>query len=356
MLTSSLRYLFSRAGDFSSAYFIKKHYLCAMIINQLKLIILLKLTTLKRSVREIPPVHLILLSIFALSTSWFLLKADIPVTGKSLSVAAMLQLLVCTRLKYPANKKELLNQYPKLYPASLLTDTLLTTLPFLFAHILFWFVAIAVALPYTLLSVQKERKTAIKLPALPSPFFPKSAYLWHSQFRVFLPAVWLFIAAISVIARIHENFNLAIVVYNGGVFVSVITVMLQKEGSDFIGIYLNGSRFRKRTTEETLVSATIFALPPAVLLLLLFPLEWTAITLSFLCILLISLNLLWIKYIFYPSMILASLFFFVGIAVQAALTISQYGLALIPFYHLGLYHFFKKRTHLYFTENERTDY
>ena len=327
-----------------------------MIIHQLKLIIPLKLTIWKRTVREISPVHLVLLSIFALAAGWALLKADIPVTWRSLSVAAMLQLLVCTRLKYPDNKKELLSQYPELYPAALLTDTLLTTLPFLLAHILFWFAAIAVALPYTLLSVQKKRKTAIKLPALPSPFFPKSAYLWHSQFRMFLPAVWLFIAAISVIARVHGNFNLAIVVYDAGVFISVITVMLQKEESDFIGIYLNAARFRKRTTEETLAAAAIFALPPAVLLLPLFPSEWPAIALSFLSILLVGVNVLWIKYSFYPSMVLASLFFFVGIVIQAILAISPYGLALIPFYHLGLYHFFKQRTHHCFTENERTDY
>ncbi|WP_122969566.1 hypothetical protein [Proteiniphilum sp. X52] len=170
-----------------------------------------------RTAREIPIVYLVVLLVFALSTGWFLLKADIAVTGKSLSVAAMLQLLVCTRLKYPDNKKELLSQYPKLYP-------------------------------------------------------------------------------------------------------------------------------------------TIFALPPAALMLPLFPSEWPAIALSFLSILLVSLNVLWIKYIFYPSMVLASLFFFVGIAVQAALAISQYGLALIPLYHLGLYHFFKRRTYHCFTENERTDY
>lgn len=356
VLTSFLRYPFSRAGDLSSAYFIKKCYLCTMILSQFNLIFRLKWVIGKRTVREIPFPYLILLSIFALSAGWLLLKADFPVTWKSLSVAAMLQLLICTRLKYPANKKELLSQYPKLYYASSLTDTLLTTLPFLGVHAYFWLIAVAVAALYVVFTVRKNEGIQVKQLTIPSPLFPKSAYLWHSQFRVFLPAAWLLMVAIIIMARVHDNFNLAMVVYCGGIFISLVAIILQEEKPDFIHIYLNSKHFIRKTTEETLASTTIFALPPAVLLLLLFPSEWPVIALSFLCILLVGINLLWIKYIFYPSMILASLFFFVGLAIQAAFAISLYGLILIPLYYLGLYCFFKKRANHYFTENERIDY
>lgn len=327
-----------------------------MIINQLKLIILLKLIIWKRSVREIPIVYLVIFSVFALVAGWTLLKADIPVTWKSLSVAAMLQLLVCTHLKYPDNKKELLNQCPKLYPASLLTDTLLTTLPFLGVHAYFWLIAVAVAVLYVIFTVWKNEGTQGKRLTIPSPFFVKSAYLWHSQFRVFLPVLWLFIVVIAVIARVHENFNLAVVMYCGGISVSVLAILLQKEKQDFIYIYLNSTHFRKRITQETLISATTLALPLAVLLLILFPAEWRIIALIFACILLISIHLLWVKYIFYPSELLAALFFFAGIAVQATLAFSYYGLAVIPFYYLGLYYFLKRKTDNYFAGNERIDY
>lgn len=327
-----------------------------MIFHQLKLIFHLKGIIWQRSVREIPFVYLVLLSVLALSTGWLLLRAEIPVTWKSLSVVATLQLFICTRLKYRSDKKEFLNQYPKLYVVSLFLDTLFTTLPFFLVDFYFGFVAVTVAVLYIIFSAHTNNRIRVKPLVIPSILFPKSAYLWHSQFRVFLPAVWLFIVVISSIAYIHENFNLAIVVFNGGFFVSIIAVILQKEESDFIRIYLNSTHFRRQTTQETLISATIFVLPLTVLLLLLFPLEWGVIIVSFLSILLISVNLLWVKYIFYPSIVLASLFFFVGIAVQSALAISQYGLALIPFYHLGIYHFLRKRTNHYFIENERINH
>lgn len=327
-----------------------------MILHQVKLIFFLKLTIWKRSIREIPIVYLILLSVFALLAGWALLRADISVTWKSLSAVAILQWGIYTRLKYRDNKKELLRQYQKLYPSSFLIDILLTTLPFLLVHVCFWLVAMAVAFLYMVFSTNTDTRINVTQPTIPSPFFPKSAFLWHSQFRVFLPTVWLFIVIISVIAYLHENFNLAIVVYCGGIFISIMTIILQKEERDFITVYLNGKHFRKRTTDETLASTVIFALPFAILLLLLFPSEWPAIATSFLCILLISVNLLWIKYIFYPSLLLASLFFFIGIFVQAVCILSPYGLVLIPFYYIGLYRFYKKRTDNYFMEDERADY
>ncbi len=327
-----------------------------MILHQLKLIFGLKRTIWYRYIREIPVMYLILLGVFALSAGWALWLANIPITWKSLSVSVILQWFICTRLKYRNNKKELMNQYPALYPVSLLTDTLFSTLPFLLAHIYFWLIAVAVSGLYVLLSTRVNEGLQIKQLTIPSPFFSKSAFLWHSQFRVFLPAVWLFIVVIAVIAHIHNNFNLAIAIYCIGIFFSVSTIILQKEEADFVSIYLNGAHFRKRTTSETLASTTIFALPLAFLLLLLFPAQWQIIALSLVCILLIGVNLLWIKYIFYPSMLLAALFFFVGAAIQAALTISSYGLALIPFYYLGFYYLFRRKTNNYFIGNERIDY
>ncbi len=243
-----------------------------------------------------------------------------------------------------------------MFATSLFIDIFFTTLPFLLLHILLWFAAMFAGICYTLISTKTDTAIKINKPTLPSPFFPKSAYLWHSQFRVFLPALWLFMAAIAIIARVHDNFNLAIVVFCGGIFISLLSVILQKEESDFIVIYLNSSHFRKRTTMETLLSTTIVALPLSIALLVLFPSGWWIILLSTASILLISLNLLWIKYIFYPSILLASLFFFVGMAIQAICVFSIYTLVLIPIYNFGLYFLFKRRTDNYFAQNERINY
>ncbi len=327
-----------------------------MIFHQLQLISQLKLKILARTVREIPVLYLVLLSVFAVSASWALLRTDIAVTWKSGVAVAAIQWLICTRLKYQNNKKELLNQYPRLYAASLLVDALFATLPFLLAHIYFWLIAMAVAVGYVVFSVQKKEGIRVKQITLPSPIFVKSAYLWHAQFRVFLPTLWLFIIVIAVIARVHDNFNLAIVTYCVGIFISVTSIILQKEEPDFIAIYINSTRFRKRTLSETLVNTLLFALPLAVLLLILFPTQWQIIALSFFCVLLISIHLLWIKYIFYPSMLLASLFFAIGIFIQAVCALSPYTLPLIPAYYLLLYNIFKKKTTHYFAGNERTNY
>lgn len=270
-----------------------------------------------------------------------------------------MQFLVCKQLKYPNNKKKLLNQYKALFPVSFLIDSLVTTLPYLLLHIYFWLVAVGIVVIHTLyisFSDKADSEIEIKQLAIPSPFFTKSAYMWHSQFRVLLPVIWFFIATITIIAHIHDNFNLAIVTYGIGVFISLITTILQKEKSDFIAIYLNSNHFRKRTTIETLTSATIFSLPLSVLLLSLFPSEWQIISVSFLCVLLVSLNLLWIKYIFYPSIMLASLFFFIGIFIQIVCTLSIYSTPLIVIYYITLYTLFKRRTDKYFSGNERVDY
>ncbi len=330
-----------------------------MIFHQLKLLFRLKLTIWQRTIWQIPIVYLALLLVFALFIGWALIKADIAVTWKSIAVVAALQFLVCKQLKYPNNKKELLNQYKALFTISFLIDSLITTFPYLFLHFYFWLVALGIVIIYTLyisFSDKSDNELEIKQLVIPSPFFPKSAYLWHSQYRVFLPAVWLFIATITVIAHIHENFNLAIVTYGIGIFTSLITTILQKEKSDFISIYLNNKHFRKQTIKETLASVTVLSLPLSVLLLSLFPSEWLIISISFLCVLLVSMNLLWIKYIFYPSIMPASLFLFIGIFIQAVFTLSLYSTPLILTYYIALYSIFKKRTDKYFTGNERVDY
>ncbi|MDO5665260.1 MAG: hypothetical protein Q4G63_08400 [Bacteroidia bacterium] len=327
-----------------------------MIFHPLKLVFNLKRIILQRTVREIPVLYLVLLSVFIFAALWALLKADIAVTWKSVSIVALLQLLICTRLKYRSNKKEFLNQYPQLFATCLSVDIFFTTLPFLLLHFSFWFVAVFVAMLYVLFATKTDTVIKLKKPVLPSPFFPKSAYLWHSQFRVFLPAVWLFMVAIIIVAHIHDNFNLAMVVYCGGVLISLSAVILQKEESDFIHIYLNSKYLIRKTTTETIICTAILSLPIAALLLLLFPPQWWIILLSTASILLISLTLLWTKYIFYPSMLLVALLSVIGIFIQATLAVSVYGMVLIPFYYVGLFYFLTKRSRRYFTENERINY
>lgn len=249
------------------------HYLCTMIFHQLKLLIRLKLTIWQRTIRQIPVVYLALLLAFAMFIGWALIKADIAVTWKLTVVVAALQFLVCKQLKYPDNKKELLNQYKALFTISFLIDSLITTFPYLFLHFYFWLVAMEIVIIYTLyvsFSDKADNEIEIKQLVMPSPFFPKSAYLWHSQFRVLLPVIWLFIAIITIIAHIHENFNLAIVTYGIAVFISLASTILQKEEPDFISIYLNSKHFRKQTIKETFTSVTVLSLPLSVLQLSLF--------------------------------------------------------------------------------------
>lgn len=320
------------------------------MLYSLKLIFHLKFTIWQRIIREIPLIYLIALSVLVLSAAWALITADIAVTWKSVAAVAIVQLFLCAQLRYRNNKKEFLRQFPRLYLSSLWIDVFLTTLPFLLIHPLFWVTVVCVALLYTLFSSRINNEIQIKKPHIPSPFFVKSAYLWHSQFRVFVPAVWLFIVVILVIARVHDNFNLAIVIFCGGAFISMLTIIFQKEERDFVTIYLNVRHFMRRTLEETVTNTFIFTFPIAVLQLFLFPSEWRIIGLSFLCLQVMSVNLLWIKYIFYPSLLLAGLFFFVGIAIQAACVFSIYGIALIPFYYYALYLFCKKRVEKYFIE------
>lgn len=326
------------------------------MIHALKIAFQLKWLIAKRIVRSIPLMYLVVLSVFIVLVAWALITADIAVTWKSLSIVAIVQLFSCSQLRYRNNKKEFLRQFPRLYLSSLWIDVFLTTLPFLLIHPLCWMTAACLALLYMLFLIRINNEIHIKKPHISSPFFVKSSYLWHSQFRVFVPAVWLFIVVISVIARVHDNFNLAIVVFYGGAFISILAIIFQKEERDFVTIYLNARHFMRRTLEEIVMNTVIFTFPIAILLLFLFPSEWKIIGLSFLSLHFISVNMLWIKYIFYPSLLLAGLFFFVGIAIQAACVFSIYGIALIPFYYYALYFFCRKRVGKYFIENERIDY
>ncbi len=50
------------------------------MVRSLRLLLLLKWTIAKRIIRDIHPVYFVLLSVFAVSVSWGLLKADIAVT------------------------------------------------------------------------------------------------------------------------------------------------------------------------------------------------------------------------------------------------------------------------------------
>lgn len=326
------------------------------MIHALKIVFRLKWLITKRIVRSIPLMYLVVLSVFIVLVVWAFITANIAVTWKSLAAVVILQLFLCSQLRYRNNKKEFLRQFPRLYLSSLWIDILLTTFPFLLIHPLCWMTAVCVALLYLFFSSRINTEIHIKKPQIPSPFFVKSAYLWHSQFRVFVPAVWLFIIIISVIARVHDNFNLAIVVFCGGAFISTLTIIFQKEERDFVIVYLNARHFLKRTLEETVANTMIYTLPITILLLFLFPSEWKIIGLSFLSLHFISVNMLWIKYIFYPSLLLGGLFFFAGMVIQAACVFSIYGIALIPFYYYALYLFCRKRLEKYFIENERIDY
>ena len=320
--------------------------------HPLKPLLQLKWTIAKRIPNDVPPIYLVSLFVFAVSAGWFLTKIPVLVNWKSICTVAIIHGFLCSQLDYANEKMFFLRQFSRYYSYSLLIDTLFVSTVYLLLHPWLWLTGVITSIVYVAAKSGVRRNIFLfKFPVISSPVFVKSAYLWHSR-RILLPFVWAFMVAMSIVGYAHHNFNLAIGVFSIGVFVSLLNVILQTEESDFVTIYLNASHFMKRTLTETLINTTLFALPIILLQLFLFPTEWKTVGLVFPTVISLSTNLLWMKYIFYPSSLMAAVFYFLGIAIQFALVTTIYGIILLPVYYYILFAACKKRINKMLIQNE----
>lgn len=298
----------------------------------------------RRFLTQVPFPYIVLLTAIVILLGYLLVEIDIPATWQSIGGTVILHLFFCSRIKYSADKQLLLKQYPGLYPLSVFIDSFLFSLPFALVNGYLWIVAITVSVLYSALDLSMRQGIKIR-PVLPSPLFKKSSFLWHAQQRYLLPVIWILIAILIVIASIHDNYNLGIVVLVGGSLVGFLVTMMETEEGDFVQIYISAKHFIRKTLMETLHNTTLYLFPLVVGLSILFPDEWMVTLLIFPAILLLNIQLLWTKYAFYPSALLAGVIFFAGLAFQLALSITIYGIVIVPVYTAVLYFIFQKNIH-----------
>ena len=295
----------------------------------------------KRFLTQVPFPYVILLSTIAILSGYVLLKIDIPATWQSITGTVIIQFFFCSRINYNGDKRLFLKQYPGLYPLSVFIDCFLLSLPFALVNGYLWVTAVIVSFFYSLLDLSAQHSIKFR-PILPSPFFIKSSYLWHAQQRYLLPTLWLLIAIIIGIAYLHDNYNLGMVALAGGSLPGFLATIMETEEADFVRIYISTKHFVARTLLETLYNTSLYLSPLVVTLSILFPAEWMVTLLFFPAILLLNVQLLWTKYAFYPSALLAGVIFFCGLLFQLALGITLYGLVIVPVYTVVLYLIFLK--------------
>lgn len=310
-------------------------------MTQLILILKLKWIICKRFLTQVPFPYVFLLSAIAILLGYVLLKVDIPVTWQSIVGAIIIQLFFCSRIHYRMDKRLFLKQYPKLYPLSVFMDCFLLSLPFALVNGYLWVTAVMISFAYSALDLPARHAIKIR-PVLPSPLFMKSSYLWHAQQRYLLPVIWVLIVISIVMAYLHDNYNLGIVILAGGSLVGFLATIMETEEIDFIRMYINTKHFTKRTLLETLYNTILYLFPLVVMLFILFPVERMVTLLFFPAILLLNVQLLWTKYAFYPSALLSGVIFFSGLLFQLVLSITLYGLVIIPVYTVVLYFIFLK--------------
>jgi hypothetical protein len=323
---------------------------------QLNNILKLKWKIFKRSLREIPVVYIILLAAIIFVVTYLLLKIDVAVTYKSLSITGIIQLILCQQIRQDIDKQMLLKQYPCLFRYYQLIDYFFIACFFLFVGVAFWFVALAVSFLYTLIGGWLSGSVSKMRIVLPSPFFVKSSYLWHSRHRYLLPVMWAVIVVLVIIAYVTDNYNLGIVATGVGSFVAFLFTIMQYEKIDFLRMYDDVSRFMLQTFRETVFNTAIFILLPTLCLLCFFPEEWHITVMVVVAIFLLNIHLLWIKYLFYPSDVLGGVMFVMGIVLQWAMVVSIYGLIALPVYYYLLYRQCKKNIHRILSNYERSDY
>ncbi|HBK30947.1 MAG TPA: hypothetical protein DEF88_02960 [Porphyromonadaceae bacterium] len=327
------------------------------MFHQLLLIIKLKWVIFKRQLREIPPLYLILLAALIAAAACVLIKMDVRVTYRSLSVAAIVQILLCAQIPWNISKQLYLKQYSYLSGLYRGINYSLLSLPFLLIDIRFWLVALCTAIVYTAFANSTILKGISKMrPIIPSPFFVKSSYLWHSRQRYLLPLIWAGMILIEIIAHSAGNYNLAIVVLVTGSFIAFMMTIMQYEKIDFIRMYADASRFMAHTAMEIMVNTAVFIALPVLLIIVFFPQAWQITSIAVLIIFLMNIHFLWMKYGFYPSEVLSGILTVAGLFIQGALVVTVYGLIALPPYYYILYRHCKKNIHYLLANYEAIDH
>lgn len=297
----------------------------------------LKWKIFRRSVSEIPVAYLLLLLLMILAAGYVILKIEVPVNWKSLFVVAVVQLLLCMQIPRNADRKMLLKQYPGVYKWDRFLNYFLISGLFLLLALPFWLVALGVSLLLMWCDELVSCKGIGSRIVLPSPFFLKSSYLWHSRLRYLLPVIWIGILTLEVIAFRVENYELAVVSTGGGSLIAFLVVVMRYEKSDFLRMYVNSSHFMKQTFQETIVNTAVFMILPVVLLLSFFPQQWHVSMLVVLLVEVFNIHLLWIKYLFYPSEALGEVMLIISMLLQWVMVVSIYGVVLLPLYYWLLF-------------------
>lgn len=318
-------------------------------------IIQIKWTTFKRLTKQIPFVYLLIIVSSFLGLAYFLTRLNIEASWQTVSIASAIYIILFTRIEYKTEQRLLLKQYPKAFYTSVAIDALLISAPFYFMNIISGITTSMLALVLSLVYVKYEGKPKIN-PVVPSPFFIKGSYMWHSKVRYLLPMVWLVSLLLIVVARVHDNYNLATVSLGVGALISFASTIMQSEDQSFVQIYLNKKHFIKTNLKETIYNSMIFALPMVTIMIMLFPSKWYISLILLVTIIVITVMLNVTKYAFYPSLTLAIVMFVIGVFAVGALAISLYGIALIPIYFAVLYYQYSKNISKLLNGNEETKY
>lgn len=329
-----------------------------LITHQIKVplpIIHIKWTRFKRLTKQIPFVYLLVIALSLLGLIYLLLKMNIEATWKSVVISNAIYIILFSKIEYKPEHRLLLKQYAKAFYTSVLIDALLISIPFYFVNILSGVTTSLLALVMALLFVKNDGKPKI-IPIIPSPLFVKSSFMWHSKVRYLLPIVWVTSMLFIIIARVYDNYNLAMVSLGVGGFISFASSIMQEEDVSFVQIYISKNSFIRTNLKETIYNSMIFSMPLVAVMIVLFPTKWPISLAIFLALTIIAIMLSIIKYAFYPSLTLATVVFVIGLFITSALAVSIYGIALIPIYFAVIYYQFSKNLSKLFKENEEASY
>jgi len=307
-----------------------------------------------RTLKQIPLIYSTFILVLTMGLVYVLVLITIPVTLKSVLIAVFVHIFLCHSVRYRNEKVLLLKQYKNALSSAYIIDFLLIAVPFFLLNPVFGAVACVTAVLYGMFRAKSLRKPRVSL-VVPSPFFVKSSYLWHAQMRYLLPFAWISIIAFIIIGRLHDNPNLAFVAFVGGTFLACFVTVFQSEKADFVQIYISEQRFLRQTLIETVFNTLIFVLPSAIAMLVLFSEKWWAVLLAIASITALNVNVLWIKYAFYPSQMLSFVLFLLSLFFLGALATTIYGLLLVPIYYAFLFRLCKKNTRKLLMNYERAD-
>lgn len=325
------------------------------MLQQLNITIRLRWTIFIRSLGQVPFVYKILMFLLIGGVVVFLSKVVLVLTWKSFVVALIVHTFICSRIKYSGKKRYYLKQYKYLLPLSYFVDFVLVAIPFFITNI--W-LGLVTVLSSALFAIYRTKPIINKfsIPVLPSVFFVNSSFLWHAKSRYFLPVSWALIIMLTIIAFIHQNYNLALVVFAAGSFFSFFVTIFQNESHEFIQVYVSPKHFIKQTISETIINSVIFMLIPTILLLVFFP-HRAGVTLSaFISLLLTTLNMIFVKYALFPSLPIALFVFVASLALIGALAISVYGAMLIPFYYVLIFYYYRSNIRKIICNNETSSH